>query len=100
MIRATGVSLTAPLLDVGDGTSTLVDHLLDAGYLDVTVLDVAARALEQARSRLGDQGGRATWIEADVTEFEPPRTYAVWHDRAVFHFLTEHADRASSCSRE
>ncbi|MFQ5546792.1 MAG: class I SAM-dependent methyltransferase [Woeseia sp.] len=94
LIRSTGAPLTAPVLDVGGGASTLVDHLLDAGYRDVSILDIAAGALTQSRARLGAAAARVTWIEADVTEFEPLCSYAVWHDRAVFHFLTEATDRA------
>jgi ubiquinone/menaquinone biosynthesis C-methylase UbiE len=80
-------------LDVGGGASTLVDHLLDAGYRDISILDIAAGALAQSRARLGALAAQVTWIEADVTQFEPSRPYAVWHDRAVFHFLTEATDR-------
>lgn len=80
-------------MDVGGGASTLVDNLLDAGYRDVSILDIASGALAHARARLGANAARVTWIEADVTEFEPSRSYAVWHDRAVFHFLTEATDR-------
>ncbi|MBM4336322.1 MAG: class I SAM-dependent methyltransferase [Deltaproteobacteria bacterium] len=94
LIRATGEPLDAPILDVGGGASTLVDHLIAAGHSDVSVLDIAANALEHARERLRDAAARVTWIEADVTRFEPKRAYAIWHDRAVFHFLTDAADRA------
>jgi SAM-dependent methyltransferase len=93
LIRSTGVSLTAPILDVGGGASTLVDHLLDAGYQDVSVLDIAAEALDKARGRLADRADQVSWIDADITHFESTRSYAVWHDRAVFHFLTEATDR-------
>lgn len=93
LVRATGVSLAAPILDVGGGASTLVDYLLDAGYRDLTVLDIAGEALDRARGRLAAQAGRVTWIEADITEFQPSRRYEVWHDRAVFHFLTAASDR-------
>lgn len=93
LLRATGVPLTAPILDVGGGASTFVDHLLDAGYQDLSVLDIASAALRQARARLGPLAARVTWLEADVTAFRPSRAYAVWHDRAVFHFLTAAGDR-------
>jgi SAM-dependent methyltransferase len=93
LIRATGAPLSAPILDVGGGASTLVDHLVGAGFTDVTVLDVASTALGLARARLGPAADRVTWVEADVTRFRPARRYQVWHDRAVFHFLTEAADR-------
>ena len=93
LIRSTEVSLHAPILDVGGGASTLVDNLLDAGYQDVSVLDIASSAITQARARLGATATQAKWIESDVTEFEPSRPYTIWHDRAVFHFLTSAADR-------
>lgn len=86
----------APLLDVGGGASTLVDHLLDAGYTDISVLDIAARALSHSQARLGaDKAQRVHWLVDDVTRFAPSRRYALWHDRAVFHFLTEDASRAA-----
>jgi SAM-dependent methyltransferase len=83
-----------PVIDVGAGASALVDGLLDAGFDDVTVLDVAPAALEAARRRLGPRAGLVTWIAADVLEHRLDRRYALWHDRAVFHFLVEPADRA------
>lgn len=86
----------APLLDVGGGASTLVDHLLDAGYSDISVLDIAAHALSQAQARLGaDKAQRVRWLVDDVTRFAPSRPYALWHDRAVFHFLTDDASRTA-----
>lgn len=91
MIRSTGVAADAPLIDVGGGASTLVDTLLQSGYTDVSVLDVAGEALAHARRRLGDAAATVTWLEADVTAFVPERRYRLWHDRAVFHFLTEAA---------
>ena len=93
LIRQTGVPLTAPILDVGSGTSALVDHLLQAGYRDVSALDIASSALAEVRDRLGTKSSQVTWIEADITEFESSRSYSVWHDRAVFHFLTNPVDR-------
>jgi SAM-dependent methyltransferase len=94
LVRATGVARSAPILDVGGGASPLVDHLLGDGYTDVTVLDVAGSALAHARSRLGDAAGRVDWLEADITQFRPTRDYALWHDRAVFHFLVDAGDRS------
>ena len=85
----------AAILDVGGGDSRLTDHLLAAGYRDLSVLDVAPAALERARSRLGGRAARVRWIEADVTGFEPGRVYDLWHDRAVFHFLTGAEDRTA-----
>jgi SAM-dependent methyltransferase len=71
----------------------LVDHLLGSGYSDVTALDIAPAALERARARLGAAAARVDWIAADVTDFRPRRRYALWHDRAVFHFLVTPAER-------
>ena len=85
----------AKILDVGGGASRLVDALLDRGFLDLTVLDVSAQALDRARARLGERADRVKWIVADVTRFEPAERYALWHDRAVFHFLTAAEDRAA-----
>jgi len=93
LIRGTGVARAEPILDVGGGTSTLVDNLHADGYTDITVLDISGRALERSRVRLGESASEMTWIESDVTAFEPQRRYALWHDRAVFHFLTDATDR-------
>ena len=93
LIRATGVDRDAPVIDVGGGASVLVDRLLDAGYTHLSVLDISGQALAHARKRLGARADRVEWLEADVTTFEPPRPFRVWHDRAVFHFLTEPNDR-------
>ncbi len=89
MIAATGVESGGAIIDVGGGASTLVDNLLDSGYSDVTVLDIASAALERSRARLGDAAKKITWIEQDILHFEPNRSFKLWHDRAVFHFLTE-----------
>ena len=93
LVRGTSLSTEAAIIDIGGGASTLVDHLLDAGYKDVTVLDLAAGAFDQARDRLGARAARVDWVQMDVTDFEPERTYRLWHDRAALHFLTEPADR-------
>ena len=93
LIQHTGVRADQPIIDIGGGASRLVDHLLAAGFSDVTVLDVSATALGLARARLGESAARVTWIEADITLLQPARRYHVWHDRAVFHFLTDEADR-------
>lgn len=93
LIRETGIVKSEPILDVGGGASTLVDHLHAAGYTDVTIMDISGRALERSRARLGESAGATQWIESDVTRFEPRRRYALWHDRAVFHFLTDSGDR-------
>ncbi len=88
-----GWTRQAPLIDIGGGASTLVDALFDAGYTAITVLDVSASALAHARERLGDRAEQVEWYEADVTVFDPPHRFQLWHDRAVFHFLTDKADR-------
>lgn len=92
-IDATGVGHDGAIIDVGGGASTLVDHLLERGYRDVSVLDVAANAFAQSRARLGDRAGDVDWIVVDVTRFKAQRKYALWHDRAVLHFLTDSEDR-------
>jgi SAM-dependent methyltransferase len=93
MIRRAAAGKTAAVIDIGGGASRLVDCLLKQGCPDLTVLDISGKALEQARDRLGPLASRVAWIEADVTAFEPTRTWDVWHDRAAFHFLTDAADR-------
>lgn len=81
------------VLDVGGGASVLVDCLLDAGYSRLGVLDLSGAALAHSRTRLGGRAADVEWFEADVTTFEPPHRFGVWHDRAVFHFLTAPEDR-------
>ncbi len=93
LIASTGVSKSAAIIDVGGGASNLVDALLENGYSDVTVLDLSAAALEATKARLGEASRQVQWLVADITSFTPTRQYEVWHDRAVFHFLTEAADR-------
>jgi len=93
LIERAGIAKDAGIIDVGGGALTLVDHLLEAGYSRLAVLDISPAALEHARTRLGDKAARVQWMVADVTEFAPPRSFALWHDRAVFHFLTDAADR-------
>jgi len=93
LIEATRVPKSGSIIDVGGGTSTLVDDLLDAGYRDVSVLDLSRAALLAAQSRLGPKSALVHWLEADITKAElPTRAYDIWHDRAVFHFLTSEAD--------
>ncbi|OBS09267.1 class I SAM-dependent methyltransferase [Acidihalobacter prosperus] len=93
LIEAAGCPRSAEIIDVGGGASRLVDRLLDAGYRHPAVLDLAGAALEHARQRLGDRAEAVEWFEADATTFAPPHRFDVWHDRAVFHFLTEADDR-------
>lgn len=94
LIRDTGVSLRAPIIDVGGGASTLVDDLLQAGYTALTVLDLSHIALDTARQRLGERASAVQWLQANITRAGLPRqAYDVWHDRAVFHFLTSADER-------
>jgi ubiquinone/menaquinone biosynthesis C-methylase UbiE len=95
LIRSCQIEKNAALIDVGAGASVLVDHLLDEGYLDVTVLDIAKAALDLSRRRLGARADQVRWQVADVTEFLPDRSYDLWHDRAVLHFLTDPELRAA-----
>lgn len=94
LIARSSISPTDPIIDVGGGASVLAERLLDAGFADVAVLDISQAALDHARTRLGPRADRVTWYEADVRDFAPPGSFALWHDRAVFHFLTDPAARA------
>lgn len=80
---------TGSVVDVGGGASNLADALLSNGYSDLTVLDISAVALELSKKRLGCLSAKIFWIVADITHWQPQRTWDVWHDRAVFHFLTD-----------
>jgi SAM-dependent methyltransferase len=93
--RSASDSLT-PIIDVGGGESTLVDDLLARGFENVTVLDISEVAIAANRKRLGSAAGKVRWIVADITQANlEPRAYSVWHDRAVFHFLTDPQQRAA-----
>ena len=95
LIRQAAPALDAAIIDVGAGASTLVDGLLEAGYKRITLLDISSAALAQAKKRLSMTEESVTWRAADVLETEfDVGTFDVWHDRAVFHFLTDAADRA------
>jgi len=87
-----GVGPDQSVVDVGGGASNLVDHLLQAGFADVAVLDLSVVALEATRARLGDDGP-VTWISQDLLTWQPERRWDLWHDRAVLHFLRDDADR-------
>ena len=83
------VPFTAKIIDIGGGDSLLVDHLLDLGYQDISVLDISESAIERAKIRLGQKANNVKWIVADAATFVPTEQYDFWHDRAAFHFLTE-----------
>lgn len=76
------------IIDVGGGDSFFVDHLLNLGYKDITVVDISEAALQRAKKRLGTNAGKVKWIVADASDFDPGEHYDFWHDRAAFHFLT------------
>jgi SAM-dependent methyltransferase len=94
LIEACRCSSSASVVDIGAGASTLVDGLLLRGYADVTLVDIAESALAVTRARLSADG-TVNYVVADITAWSPARTFDIWHDRAVFHFLTEPEDRAA-----
>jgi SAM-dependent methyltransferase len=93
LIRNAGIAADDALIDVGAGASSLVDCLLDEGYRRIAALDVSSRAIGHVRQRLGERATRVEWFVEDVIHFRPPHPFTLWHDRAVFHFLTDQADR-------
>ena len=100
LIARAGLTRDAAIIDVGGGASTLADDLLARGYHDLTVLDLSAAALAAAQARLGDDARRVSWVEANITAVDLPRQrYDLWHDRAVFHFLTDVAQRHAYVER-
>ena len=88
LIQSFELQKDARIIDIGGGDSNLVDHLLDLGYTNISVLDISEKALEKAKNRLGEKADKVKWIVSDIIEFKPEETYDIWHDRAVFHFLT------------
>jgi len=98
LIKATTLDISARIIDIGGGASTLIDCLLEEGYQDLTVLDISRAAIEQAKSRLGQykdrRADKVVWLEQDITEFSAEVPFDIWHDRAVFHFLTDARDRS------
>jgi trans-aconitate methyltransferase len=97
--RVCATPAAATIIDIAGGASRLVDALVAKGFRAVAVLDLSETALRAAQARLGDQAGHVQWIVADVTSWEPPTTYDVWHDRAAFHFLTQEQDRVAYVER-
>lgn len=91
-IESLALPKDAPIIDIGGGESHLVDYLFALGYTDLSVLDISKAALQKSQARLGKNAANVKWIEADITTFQAERTYALWHDRAVFHFLTQKRD--------
>lgn len=95
LIKHAGLAVDDPLIDVGGGASALVGCLLDSGYQDVSVMDISTLAIQKSQQRLGERAAQARWITADITSFKPLRQYALWHDRALFHFMTGNLLRRS-----
>lgn len=93
LISNTRIAKDASIIDVGGGSSVLVDYLLQNGYQNISVLDLSTKALNHAQQRLAKLAAQVNWITADITEFTPPQSYDLWHDRAVFHFLTSEQDQ-------
>ena len=93
LIGDTGIGTAASIIDVGGGASTLVDHLLTTGYRDITILDIARTAIERTQQRLADRSQQVTWVEGNITGYTPGQRFDIWHDRAVFHYLTLEHDR-------
>ncbi len=88
------------LIDIGGGESTLVDDLLARGYRELTVLDISAAAIAVARQRLGDAAAHVTWLASDIMQADlPAQHFGLWHDRALFHFLTAAEQRAAYVRR-
>ncbi len=94
LILGTKIDKHDPIIDVGGGASTLVDDLLSEGFMDITVLDISSESLEVAKKRLGKKALKVHWMTDDITTANLPKNhYSLWHDRAVFHFLTSPEDR-------
>ncbi|MCW8889076.1 MAG: class I SAM-dependent methyltransferase [Sedimenticola sp.] len=93
LINDAGITKDQAIIDVGGGASRLVDYLLQAGYQQVTVLDIAQAALAISQQRLGHSAKQVEWLTADATAFKLDHPVQLWHDRAVFHFLTQARDR-------
>lgn len=92
LIKRAAKNKDASIIDVGGGDGFLVDELIQLGYNNITVLDISENAINKAKQRLGDIAKNVKWIISDITEFNSTKKYDVWHDRAVFHFLTENSD--------
>ena len=86
------LSKTSPIIDIGGGESKFVDYLLEEGYQNISVLDISENAIKRAKDRLGKKSKNIEWIVCDINDFNPKKKYALWHDRAVFHFLTSDID--------
>jgi len=99
LIEAVDAKPSSAIVDIGGGASRLVDVLVEKGFRDLTVLDLSESAVSIAKMRLRHRAAMVKWIVADVTQWEPPSAYDLWHDRAAFHFLTEVSDRMAYVER-
>ncbi len=93
LIDISGADRDSRIIDVGGGASNLVDCLLEKGFRRLTVMDISAKALQRVQERLGMRSAEVEWLEADITKHQFSAQFDVWHDRAVFHFLTDDEDR-------
>ncbi|ACF11598.1 Methyltransferase type 12 [Chlorobaculum parvum NCIB 8327] len=93
LIEATGIARDAPVIDAGGGASLLAETLVNLGYADITIVDCSQKALDEARNRISSSASRVAWICADIRTFRSPKKFSLWHDRAVFHFMTGEDDR-------
>lgn len=89
LIEKLNLPKTTRIIDIGSGDSFLADFLLDKEYSEITLLDISENALETVKKRLGEKAGSITFLAADVTDFYSAKSFEIWHDRAVFHFLTD-----------
>lgn len=92
LLKTYPISTNDRIIDVGGGDSLLVDHLLESGFKNVSVLDISANAITRAQQRLGEAANRVKWIVSDILDFVPTQTYDFWYDRAAFHFLINEAE--------
>lgn len=99
LMRKAGLRSTSSVIDIGAGTSRLMDRLIGLGLSNLSALDLSQNALAATRARLGERGNSVKWIIGDITRWEPPQTYDIWHDRAVFHFLVSPADQSAYIQR-
>lgn len=92
LIKRVAKNKDASIIDIGGGDGFLVDELIQLGYNNITVLDISENAINRAKARIGKLAEKVKWIVSDITEFVPTEKYDVWHDRAVFHFITQGED--------
>lgn len=89
LLKLSGVTKTAKIIDIGGGNGTFVSHLLKKGFQNLTVVDISKEAIEKTKTLLGPLADKIEWIVSDILDFVPTKSYDYWHDRATFHFLTE-----------